>query len=235
MAIEYKDLLDLLDRTINTYTLHLESLRKLANFLTESKKISTQFLPSTDQSDLDELELEYSFKSLITISILDLSVICKGIVKAGYDWEKLFFIKNAYLVIHETIDKYSHYNKELNPLITKKYPELLEKYNKINHLLKEFKKNTLYKKNIEIRNVVAGHIDKNFIKYYDTLILIKGTEDVNLIISFIQILKASEEFTHMLGKISGRRIEDQLGTSKTRQERKEYIEKALENIRKLIK
>lgn len=109
----------------------------------------------------------------------------KNLYLAKSDWEKIFFIKNTFLVIYENINSY-HRNGKF----------LIEKSNEIenailllanaNKLLKDFKNKYRYDTHInKIRNSISGHINDNFEEYYDEILNFNGEETALMTLDFL--------------------------------------------------
>lgn len=185
----YRNLIEEADKCIPLYTAHLEILRKIMHTQTEAIEFLVQIDAKTDIEDFDEIERMNKFNALLTISLLDLMVVCKNMCLVETDWERIHFIKQGYLVIYETINTYHKYSSELRKIISTKYCGFTKNFDIINKDLKQFKKIHDYENVIGvIRNKVAGHIDEDFVLYYDIIVKLDG-EKVALIIShFIKIL-----------------------------------------------
>ena len=185
----YKKLIEEANTGIPLYTAHLEALRKILDSLTKAVEFCIQIDPETDLEDFNEIERINKFNALLTISLLDLMVVCKNMSLAETDWERIYFIKQGYLVIYETINTYHKHNSALRKIIFTKYSGLKNTFNTINTELKQFKKIHNYENVIGvIRNKVAGHIDEDFVLYYDIIAKLDG-ETIALTIShFIKIL-----------------------------------------------
>lgn len=133
-----------------------------------------------------------SIRALITISLLDLSVILKNICLANTDWERIFFSKHGYLIIHETIVRLRPYNSvpDIKQKIDCKYPHLKSEYESVQNRIEEFKAQPIYKEKIvKSRNYIAAHIDKRFKKYYETAFNSDCDETAVSILHFLEILK----------------------------------------------
>ena len=191
------------DESIRIYSEHLEFLRHIIGLSTEAKKAFADFNPLLDSADFDEMITMHSFNSLLTVSLLDLFVICKYLVAAENDWEKVFFLKQGYLTIYETIDTYNSYNLNISKIIDIKYSSLKNKYLSASSNLKQFKKEYSYQDHIKnVRHLIAGHIDKNFINYYDTLLKIKGGDESGAILAFIEILREIQDISYEMEQLS---------------------------------
>ena len=134
-----------------------------------------------------------SIRALIAISILDLSVVLKNLCLVDTDWERVFFVKHGYLIIHETIIRLKPYNSVpyIEQKIHKKYPHLKLQYESIQKNIEEFKAQDIYKEKIvKARNCIAAHIEKRFNKYYETVIKLENAnEAAETIFYFLRILK----------------------------------------------
>lgn len=198
-----EDIVQMADESIKLYTKHLEYLRKIIGLSVSAKKTFQDFELQLDNSDLEEIINMHSFNSLLTISLLDLFVICKNLATSETDWEKAYFIKQGYLTIYETIDTYNNHSQHISKLIETKYSQFKTDYLNVSSNLKQFKKNYSYQDNIkDVRHFIAGHINKDFLSYYDTLLKIKGTNDSEAILEFIQILKELEDISFKMEEFS---------------------------------
>lgn len=137
------------------------------------------------------MELFNNYNGYITIAILDLSVNLKNLIVAKTDWERIFFIKNSYLIIHETIIRLNPPDEKKSAIqmtIESGYPDLQESYNELLSDLDTFKTSPDYKKIELTRHYTAGHIEKSLKRYYDTVQKLDGEEAANFISLFLKIL-----------------------------------------------
>ena len=185
----YKNLIEEANKSIPFYTTHLETLRKIIDVQAKATEYLLRIESKTDIEEFKEIEWMNKFNALLTISLLDLMVVCKNLCLAKTAWEKIYFIKQGYLVIYETINTYHKHSSELRNTIETKYTSLTATFDAISKDLKQFKKIHNYEKVIGvIRNKVAGHINEDFVFYYDIIAKLDG-EKVSLTIShFIEIL-----------------------------------------------
>jgi len=141
--------------------------------------------------DFDEIEQFSNYTGYIIISILELSVISKNSCLVNTDWERAFFIKNGFLQIHETINKLKPQKgvSYVQQKIDSKYPLLRDRFHLILNQIEEFKENHDYKKIENSRHYIAGHIEKSFKKYYDTVFDLDGEEAAKITIRFLKILE----------------------------------------------
>ncbi len=186
----FEKLISECDTSIAFYTAHLTNLRQLNALIEQTKQLFIKLNPKTDFADFKELECFNNFNGYITIASLELAVNCKNLCIATTDWEKIFFIKNSFLVIHETINKLkpSKGSTFVQQTIEKKYPILKERFNKVLELIDYFKANIDYKKIENTRHYAAGHIEKSLNLYYDTIFALDGEEAAQIILRFLNIL-----------------------------------------------
>lgn len=126
------------------------------------------------------------FNSLITIAKQELAIILKNLLNAGFEWEKLYFIKQAHLTIHEVLKTYTAHNKKLRE-ISLRSSMLSTEFADLQIELKAFRKKAETANTNAIRNCTA-HIDKDFKKYYDTLREVDAAQSLRLTADFIMLL-----------------------------------------------
>jgi hypothetical protein len=186
----YEKLIEACDKSIDFYTNHLTKLRKFISLQEEGEKILTEINPKTDLSDFQEIHQFNNFNGYLTISLLELSVICKNLCLAKTDWEKAFFIKHGFMIIHETIKKIKPNDgiSYVQQTIDSKYPLLKDRFHKALDSIDDFKIKNNYKKIETTRHFTAGHIEKSLKKYYDTIMNLDGEEAAKCINDFLKIL-----------------------------------------------
>jgi hypothetical protein len=233
-----EEIVQTVDDNIKIYAKHIEYLRQIIGLNVSIKNAFQDFAPQLDYSDFEEMITMHSFNALLTISLLDLFVICKNLVTAETDWEKAYFIKQGYLTIYETIDTYNNHNQHISKLIDTKYINFKTDYLSVSSNLKQFKKNYSYQDNIkDVRHFIAGHINKDFLNYYDTLLKIKGANDSEAILAFIQILKELENISFKMENFSRQYAFTELekdGMGSTLEEISSNFDKKLSALKDLI-
>ena len=119
----YQKLIKTANEYIPFYTSHLDNLRGFIQIQNEGKALLTELNPKADLKIFEVLEELNGVNALITISLLDLLVVCKHMCLVEQYWERAYFIKNGYLIVHETIMTYSKSKqKPLRKIIESKYP-----------------------------------------------------------------------------------------------------------------
>lgn len=217
---------EIASKNLTSYFLHLETINRQRNQLT---KVLELFPNPEDQIDLNNLYSQLKFNSLITISFLDLSVVGRDIILAQKPWDRLFYAKQCYLIIYETINTFHKHKKELFRLVKLTTPKLQEELKEINLELKEFKNEYKYESEMNnIRNCIAGHIDEDFENYYNTLRTIDIEKTGKLLGAFLKIINRMQNFSNNLLKEYGERIEFQ------RKENEKIRMELLEKLNKII-
>lgn len=178
------------DKNFEFHTNHLQELRESIANLDEAKFKLQSVDPKMDFSSFAEAEHFTNYSGYVTITILELSVDLKNLILAKSDWECVFFIKNAYLIIHESIRKISPTeNKSFIQLtIEKKYPSLKSQFLEIISSIDNFKSTVDYKKIEDTRHHTAGHIEKSLKKYYDTILKLNVNEAGQYISDYLRLL-----------------------------------------------
>jgi len=232
----YDNLIKVADEVIPFYTSHLTKLRGFMELQKEAKSLFSEAKPEMDLEIFSELENLNEVSALITISLLDLLVVCKHLCIVKQTWEQAYFIKNGYLIIHETIETYSQIQQPiLRKIISSNYPSFLPRYNDIFTTIKKFKKEHEFLKTIKgIRNTIAGHIDKDFCLYYDTTYKLDGEAAGNTIFTFLGILRHLQDFLNSLTVFANLKIEEEsIKTDQSINSLKNKIEELFSKFNKL--
>lgn len=225
-----ENLIKTIDLSINFFTHHLEFLRKM-NEMNKSYKID--FKPISDRIDIDEFDCLKNLNdvySLITISHLDSLVAIKYLYNASNNWDKIFFIKNSYLTIFETLKTYEIYRKFLYEISTIKHADLQDELKSVNLDIRNFKNEKFFAEISLIRNEIAGHISGNFELYYDTIVKFDAEETAKIVLKFTKIIEKLENFlskTMMKEKVNKKKFDNLIEDT---QEKIEIILKKLSNI-----
>ena len=194
------------EKSIIYYTKHLKGLRKQIGFVEEAKRYLKDFDANTDLTEIVEIENLTNFNGYLTISNLDLAVNFKNLLLSNTEWEKIFFAKNTYLIIHETLLKLSPQKKNnfLEKSIKKDFPKLLKDVNHLTDEIDKFKKTPEYKILEKVRHYTAGHIVESLKRYYDILKDLKEDETLENIRKFMRItdkaLNLSKEYSILSNK-----------------------------------
>ena len=189
--MDNNDLLNYTKTTITQAQLHLQYLREMTDICEGVDGISAKL---NNDSLLEETAQVLQFNSLTTIAKIDLSIILKNLLSAEFQWEKLYFLRQAHLTIHETLATYNNHNKNLR-IMAIRQPGLNEDYIVLQDELKQFRKKAVAANTNEIRNCTA-HIDQDFKKYYDTLLKVDASKTLELTADFIRILDKLFLFSH---------------------------------------
>ena len=125
------------------------------------------------------------------------AVILKHIMIAGSGKDIIFFEKDLCLTVYETLlnlDKYTPYIKAES----QNNNELLEDYSTFLQKMEKLKKhrNTLK----EIRNNSTGHVNMDYIKYYDSMLLLNDLQLIDIISKFNDLIDFLLEFNSKINK-----------------------------------
>ena len=116
---------------------------------------------------------------LVLVSYIDLSIGRKYLIISKVKREQMFFIKNIYLTISETIKTYNESSKLLMEN-SERDDEIEECFRSVGKKLRNFEKE--YKEIKDVRNKVSAHID---IKYVHQEIIDTDTDRIhNMIVTF---------------------------------------------------
>lgn len=186
----YDNLLEECNKSLVFYTNHIETLRENIDIQEKAKSLLLEFNPDSDLSDFEEIEKFNNYNGYVTIATLDLAVNLKNLINAKLDWEKAFFIKNSYLIIHETSKKLKPFKGKsfVQNIIENKYPELTEDLKDLLTQIDSFRNSNNYLKILSTRHNIAGHIEDSLKLYFDIVKNLDGEEAAQLISIFLNIL-----------------------------------------------
>lgn len=145
-----------------------------------------------ESNDLINLKRSINYSGYITISFLELSVTLKNLILAKTDWEKIFFIKNSFLTIHETL-KLLRPEKNCTTILeeninSNNLNDLKEDLSKCNAKITNFRNSESYEILENVRHYAAGHINPSLKKYYDTVYKLDGEKAGLITQKFLEIL-----------------------------------------------
>ena len=205
--ITYTKLIEACDDNITFYTHHIEILREKINSIEKVKNFLKTIDSKAKFDDFNEIEQIINVNAFLAIVLLDLSVVLKNLYSVQTDWEKAFFIKNGFLIIHESCRKLNP--KKGHPYIKQKifseYKSLKSDYGKVLKSISEFEKRDIYKKIESVRHTIAGHIEKNLKKHYDLTNELNHEETALVINDFIiilnQFLKITTDYVNAANRV----------------------------------
>ncbi|SIT04307.1 hypothetical protein SAMN05421789_1227 [Kaistella chaponensis] len=192
-------------------------------------------LLETESNELINLKRSIVFAGHLTIPFLELSVTLKNLIIAKTDWEKIFFIKNSYLIIFESL-KIIRPEKNCSTILeesinSNNLKDLKTDLEKCNGEITNFRNTDDFKLIENVRHYTAGHIDKNLKLYYDTIINLDGEKSAQIVGKFMQILSnvltLSQKTESRLLKIYESKAEK---STKELKEKLEQLEKLIKNV-----
>lgn len=189
----YQKLINECDMNIAFYSTHLSTLRTIASLCEASKRMFKSIDQGAAVSDYEEIIEVNNYAGFVAISILDLSVILKGLVSAKSDWERGYFIKHSYLTIYEALKKFDRDEFKqkgffIETLFLQRYPEFTLQFSRVLEAITIFTSGEHYKKVQRVRHNIAGHIQHSLKTYYDIVIALNGEEAAKLVSEFLKIL-----------------------------------------------
>lgn len=177
---QFDDFISLLESTMKEY--------RDIKTLIEKNNLSERF---------EDLQKTNELAMLFTVANSDLTISLKNLHIVNKDSERLFFVKNIFLTIHETIVAYQGNGKFINNLY-QTYEETKDAHKILSDNLRKFKKDHDYERYIiPMRNSISAHIDIN--SFYDETIQIDmdkiskmtvqfGQEFLSTAISFVKLV-----------------------------------------------
>lgn len=187
---------NILKETIEKYHREINGLYVVMNFtekqilITKKRDIIDDFLTTINI---------IKYNSFLIASYIDLLTSFKGIINSETKWDIIFYSKNGFLSIYETIKTYNSHQKNIRGLITSNHPNLLLGYIELNKKLKIFKKDYNYETKISpFRNRAAGHYDENYVQYYEQIQSLDIETSKKAIAEFANFLKSMMEFVETI-------------------------------------
>ena len=176
----------------NKQNLTIECDKILLEF-TKNLNILRAYSKTYKKENFSKIEIEYIDKhinlhTLLTISFLDNIVIIKHLNESTIEWEILYFLKKLYLNIYETLKTYNSNSNFIREYF-KNNESIIEDFNQITANLRNFKtQNKVHTHIRDVRNIIAGHIDKDFNDYFDIVDTISTEETIKTGMEFMDIL-----------------------------------------------
>lgn len=177
---------DISVRTLDVLAIRIKQLNAI--------KALAKHAPLEETDILSSLYDLVSVGSLLQISRMDLGVIVNNLYLTKGAPSSLFFIKQGYLVLHETLEAYKSKGEKLKTLVQRAGGQYIDDYKKCTELLREFKKGGREKEIKTIRNKIAGHIDTDFLIWHDT---ISSLDAEKLALIIIQFMRATNKLTEL--------------------------------------
>lgn len=214
-------------------TSNLEFYYKNLEYLNSRISLLNQFSeknPALEKNELyKDLLFQLEFNGVLTISMLDLSLISRELSISQQAWQILYYKKQASLLVYETLNTINSHAHNLLTLTQKTPKRTSDAYRIIVKKIRLFKKEYNYSSELKnIRNKIGGHIDKDFQTYFENLKVLKDQDIGVLLIDFVTLLSDFLNFTKMLLKENSKLLEMEL-----RKREEESITKLLD-IHKIV-
>lgn len=183
----FEKLIESCDENFEFYTEKLTNMRVTLEIY---DKFVTDF--GAESNEFINLKRSISFSSYLIIPFLELSVTLKNLILAKTNWEKIFFIKNSYLTIFETL-KVIRPEKNSTTILEENIKShnlkgLKVDLEKCNAKITIFRNNKNYQLIENVRHYAAGHISPKFKVYYDTIFKLDGEIAGLIIKDFMEII-----------------------------------------------
>ena len=176
-----------IDLLINGHFSEFQGGKSVLDILVKSQNV---ILEKKQVAPFEGKISQLKFLCFLSSSFIDLLCILKGFFNSTTEWEKIHFSKTGYLLIYEIINNYEKNQKSILDCINEDMPELLSPFKKNAELLKGFKKDFDFNGKIKnIRHKCSGHIDKEFLDYYDAISSINSEECIEAIENCLGFLK----------------------------------------------
>jgi len=193
--------MQLYETTANNLVMQHKHLARIDGLLKQMEVGKNLVKGTTGAIPFHEYELVIKYNGLLNISILDLAVIVRQLYIAKLEWEKLFFSKQGYALIYETVYTHNSFNRKLHKLLSDKPTAPLTQYNLIIDDLKAFKVKYGFDSTIRtIRNKVAAHVEE-FTSYYNVINTIDTKVALEAMRDFLEILDRLQKITVALSKV----------------------------------
>ena len=192
--------IDLFSSTGKSIDHHSAHLDQLMVWLTVIDKLELMPQGSGKALPFNDYRFVLQYNAMLNISTLELAVLARQLYISKHRWEKLYFSKQAYAIIYETIEKFNQYNKTMHSLLSQRSSITLNEFKTIASLIKEYKVKYDYEGTIrEVRNRVASHIE-DFKLYYPIINSIDTDNSLGAILEFVLILNSLQGITTGLSK-----------------------------------
>ena len=161
------------------YSFKDEEIKNLEEIIEKQKNLQKRLEIKKESEHARNLSKLNDVFILVLVSYIDLSIGRKYLIISEVKREQMFFIKNIYLKISETIKTYNG-NSELLKENSERDDEIEECFRSVGKKLRNFERE--YKEIKDVRNKVSAHID---IKYVHQEIIDTDTDRIhNMIVTF---------------------------------------------------
>lgn len=168
-----------------------------------------QYIQKEDSllKNTEEMEFLLDVNTMVVIAQLDLAVIFKNLIQAESRYEEIYFVKQAYLSVYESLKTFSFFQKKLKEVFdldgtrNSQFLAVLQD-------LRGFKKKHGYDTHLAlIRNKVAGHIDNDFVIYHELISALEKDKALYIILDLLPILNQVQGLTTILVQEEKQRLE----------------------------
>ena len=187
-----------INKSIISYGLELDRYITMK----QDYKLIKEFIQKGDSllENTEDMEFLLDVNTGVVIALLDLAVIFKNLVKTESKWEKIYFVKQTYLSIYESLKTFSSFQKKLKGVFDSDATEGPQFLIVLKNL-RDFKKKYGYDTHLAlIRNKAAGHIDNDFVIYHQLVSSLEKDKALFIILDLLPILNQVQKLTTTLVK-----------------------------------
>ena len=195
MEDERHHLITEIDNKVAFYSNHLEKLNKLLLIVKNIDKLSKLIDAAENNPQYIGWENEINFDAFVTIAAMELLVLRKSVFLSNQLGDNTYFIKQAYLLIYETLQNYNTHSLHIYNHIKNQDQHFDEVYKSLSLKIRDFKRDFGHDSVIsKVRNIVAAHRDRDLLAYYQTTSLISISTGTKAIHAFVELLDDLREF-----------------------------------------
>jgi len=194
---------------VERYTRDIEHLHRLNMSL---EKLEGVLSPE----DMQSFKILIDLRSLVLISLSDLAMISRSAFISRTSIGQAFYIKHAYLLIHEFIIRFDQERGlTLRKLILENFREMEIEYKQALKLLSTFKKTWKYEGEMKtVRDNVSGHIVGDFALWYSIISSFDTMKCGKMLLDFGEVQNGFLLIYHKLLELHQERIEEKANFTK---------------------
>jgi hypothetical protein len=163
------------------YSFKDEEIKNIEKIIEDRKNFQKRLEIKKESEHTRNLSKLNDVFTLVLVSYIDLSIGRKYLIISKVKREQMFFIKNIYLTIYETIETYNG-NSKLLKENSERDDEIKECFRSVGKKLRNFNKEYNFKDIKNVRDKVSAHMD---IKYFHQEIIDTDTDRIhNMIVTF---------------------------------------------------
>jgi hypothetical protein len=221
-----------LEEQLVYYASSLDSFRSYFDEVDKIENAVNDVFPNIEIAEFNEVRKQLNFLGYLTISLLDLIVITRNIIKSNIAWDRFYQFRICNLAIYESIKSFFQHLQQLKGWVS----DNEDLKNTLKHIAKElnnFKQQYNYDTTIkEVRNYTVAHVDRNFTEVYDKIISFNGDEIFAMVLHYLQVLFKLQSLSkdisdHLLAKV----VQEGIDTDKRVEDLKNKIQSKIDALK----